>query len=252
MTGGLRGYHPSLLHSHLTLTIQTHRPVKAPLSNMGTHNTAIGELERVVEEPCSSPALDTDLSEEGKANTRLFCSLCKIAVNSPSQLQEHNRGTKHKTILKARSGLGPIKAYPRLCFSSILGHSGEERTFHCEICNVRVNSEPQLKQHISSRRHRDAAAGKTNPLINQHKSVSSAELMYTVLFPTDLPKPVNYGLLPKPTAIAVATTSSHLGLFTPGPSPHPYLSTVHTTQFNQTLLRQSLYSSYKPVLFSPY
>jgi hypothetical protein len=62
-------------------------------------------------------------------------------------------GTKHKTILEARSGLGPIKAYPRLG----PGPSGEqgggpqdpntqERTFHCEICNVRVNSELQLKQ----------------------------------------------------------------------------------------------------------
>lgn len=60
-------------------------------------------------------------------------------------------GTKHKTILEARSGLGPIKAYPRLG-PKPSGESGpadpntQERTFHCEICNVRVNSELQLKQ----------------------------------------------------------------------------------------------------------
>lgn len=63
-------------------------------------------------------------------------------------------GTKHKTILEARSGLGPIKAYPRLGPKPSPEQGGElssdpntqERTFHCEICNVRVNSELQLKQ----------------------------------------------------------------------------------------------------------
>lgn len=62
-------------------------------------------------------------------------------------------GTKHKTILEARSGLGPIKAYPRLGPKPSGEQGGgpvdpntQERTFHCEICNVRVNSELQLKQ----------------------------------------------------------------------------------------------------------
>lgn len=62
-------------------------------------------------------------------------------------------GTKHKTILEARSGLGPIKAYPRLGpkpsgeqGGGLVDPNTQERTFHCEICNVRVNSELQLKQ----------------------------------------------------------------------------------------------------------
>ncbi|KAL6457998.1 hypothetical protein MHYP_G00332280 [Metynnis hypsauchen] len=207
----------------------------------GSHSRASGQMECGVEKPCASPVLNTDQSEEGKVNTRLFCYLCKIAVNSPSQLQEHNRGTKHKTILEARSGLGPIKAYPRLYFSSKSGHSAQERTFHCEICNVRVNSEPQLKQHISSRRHRDAVAGKSNPLVGQYKSLSSAELMYTLLFHKDLPKSFNYGLLPNTMAVAAAATSSNqLALCTAGPSPHLYLPIIHTTQFNPTLLRPAL------------
>lgn len=68
-------------------------------------------------------------------------------------------GTKHKTILEARSGLGPIKAYPRLGPKPIGEQGGgpvdpntQERTFHCEICNVRVNSELQLKQ-VGGRRY---------------------------------------------------------------------------------------------------
>lgn len=54
--------------------------------------------------------------------------------------------------MEARSGLGPIKAYPPLGPKASKDQGGEsdpdtqERTFHCEICNVRVNSELQLKQ----------------------------------------------------------------------------------------------------------
>ncbi|KAG5836570.1 hypothetical protein ANANG_G00256740 [Anguilla anguilla] len=59
-----------------------------------------------------SPAPSPGESEEDKAKKLLYCSLCKVAVNSLSQLEAHNKGTKHKTILEARSGLGPIKAYP--------------------------------------------------------------------------------------------------------------------------------------------
>ncbi|XP_021569330.1 zinc finger protein 385A [Carlito syrichta] len=86
--------------------------------------------------------------EEEKAKRLLYCALCKVAVNSLSQLEAHNKGTKHKTILEARSGLGPIKAYPRLG-PPTPGEPeapAQDRTFHCEICNVKVNSEVQLKQ----------------------------------------------------------------------------------------------------------
>ncbi|KAF3856452.1 hypothetical protein F7725_017175 [Dissostichus mawsoni] len=127
--------------------------------------------------PSPAPSPSSGESEEEKAKKLLYCSLCKVAVNSLSQLEAHNKGTKHKTILEARSGLGPIKAYPRLGPKLSPEQGGElssdpdtqERTFHCEICNVRVNSELQLKQHISSRRHRDGIAGKPNPLLSRHK-----------------------------------------------------------------------------------
>uniref|UniRef100_A0A3Q3N7D7 Zinc finger protein 385B n=1 Tax=Mastacembelus armatus TaxID=205130 RepID=A0A3Q3N7D7_9TELE len=106
-------------------------------------------------------------SEEEKAKKLLYCSLCKVAVNSLSQLEAHNAGSKHKTMLEARSGAGPIKAYPRpgakLKNGSSTGLKGsglQNKTFHCQICDVHVNSEIQLKQHISSRRHKDRVAGK--------------------------------------------------------------------------------------------
>ncbi|KQL59983.1 hypothetical protein AAES_21564 [Amazona aestiva] len=90
-------------------------------------------------------------SEEEKAKKLLYCSLCKVAVNSLSQLEAHNTGSKHKTMVEARNGAGPIKSYPRpgsrlKVQNGSKGSGLQNKTFHCEICDVHVNSEIQLKQ----------------------------------------------------------------------------------------------------------
>ncbi|CAL8239386.1 unnamed protein product, partial [Gadus morhua 'NCC'] len=191
-------------------------PPPAPTGSPGPGVVAPGDLTVPGPPDDTSPAASqapspaSGDSEEDKAKKLLYCSLCKVAVNSLSQLEAHNKGTKHKTIQEARSGLGPIKAYPRLG-PRVPGEPGaspnseansEERTFHCEICNVRVNSELQLKQHISSRRHRDGVAGKPNPLLSRHKKLR--EFMPTLSFSKDLPKNLGAGLLPNPLAVAAA------------------------------------------------
>lgn len=60
-------------------------------------------------------------------------------------------------MLEARNGAGPIKAYPRpgsklkVQATQLNKGSGlQNKTFHCEICDVHVNSEVQLKQVFSS------------------------------------------------------------------------------------------------------
>ncbi|XP_070691653.1 zinc finger protein 385D [Pempheris klunzingeri] len=118
-------------------------------------------------EPEAELEAETDReTEEEKARRLLYCSLCKVAVNSASQLEAHNSGTKHKTMLEARTGVGSIKSFPRPGVKSKLAtitksSTGlQNKTFYCETCDVHVNSETQLKQHISSRRHKDRAAGK--------------------------------------------------------------------------------------------
>uniref|UniRef100_A0A674IBX7 Zinc finger protein 385A n=1 Tax=Terrapene triunguis TaxID=2587831 RepID=A0A674IBX7_9SAUR len=166
-------------------------------------------------------------------------------------------GTKHKTILEARSGLGPIKAYPRLG-PTASGEPGsqdpnaQERTFHCEICNVKVNSEIQLKQHISSRRHRDGVAGKPNPLLSRHKKQrSSAELGGPLAFPKDLPKSLAAGLLPSPLAMAAAMAAAASAPLTLRPTP-PLLQGPPLTH---PLLRPApgpIRTAHGPILFSPY
>uniref|UniRef100_A0A3Q1ICQ2 C2H2-type domain-containing protein n=1 Tax=Anabas testudineus TaxID=64144 RepID=A0A3Q1ICQ2_ANATE len=206
--------------------------------------------------PSPAPSPCSGESEEEKAKKLLYCSLCKVAVNSLSQLEAHNKGTKHKTILEARSGLGPIKAYPRLGPKPSPEQGGEpssdpntqERTFHCEICNVRVNSELQLKQHISSRRHRDGVAGKPNPLLSRHKK--RTDFM-------ELPKTLGAGLLPNPLAVAAAmaaaATSNQLALRPPGPTSHPHHHLLQGSPLS--LLRPApgpIRTTHGPILFTPY
>ncbi|TRY66490.1 hypothetical protein DNTS_005379 [Danionella cerebrum] len=207
--------------------------------------------------PAASP--NSPETEEDKAKKLLYCSLCKVAVNSLSQLEAHNKGTKHKTILEARSGLGPIKAYPRLGPKPSGEQGGgatdpntQERTFHCEICNVRVNSELQLKQHISSRRHRDGVAGKPNPLLSRHKKHRGADL-------ADLTKALGAGLLPSPLAVAAAmaaaASSNPLALRAAAPTPHPHHHLLQGPPLSHAILRPApgpIRTSHGPILFSPY
>uniref|UniRef100_A0A4W5K874 Zinc finger protein 385B n=1 Tax=Hucho hucho TaxID=62062 RepID=A0A4W5K874_9TELE len=143
----------------------------------------------------------SDESEEEKAKKLLYCSLCKVAVNTLSQLEAHNTGSKHKTMLEARDGAGPIKAYPRpgaklKVQATITKGSGlQNKTFHCEICDVHVNSEIQLKQHISSKRYKDRVAGKPfkpkySPYSKQqHSTTTTTTLAAKLAFQKDLVKP---------------------------------------------------------------
>nr|XP_057937691.1 zinc finger protein 385B isoform X2 [Doryrhamphus excisus] len=142
--------------------------------------------------PSSQEAPPIIESEEEKAKKLLYCSLCKVAVNSLSQLQAHNAGSKHKTMLDARSGAGLIKSYPRpgtklkTCVNSAVKGSGlQNKTFHCQICDVHVNSEIQLKQHITSRRHKDRVAGKPSkakytPYNNNNNNMRTQRNSFTV------------------------------------------------------------------------
>ncbi|CAL9703016.1 unnamed protein product [Knipowitschia caucasica] len=231
----------------------------------GTSSSSTGSSSS--EQPMSGPTAPNSTSspetEEDKAKKLLYCSLCKVAVNSLSQLEAHNKGTKHKTILEARSGLGPIKAYPRLGPKPSGEQGGgpvdpntQERTFHCEICNVRVNSELQLKQHISSRRHRDGMAGKPNPLLSRHKKHRGADLTSSLTFSKDLTKALGAGLLPSPLAVAAAmaaaASSNQLALRAAAPAHHHLLQ---GPPLSHAILRPApgpIRTTHGPILFSPY
>uniref|UniRef100_A0A8C2UW48 C2H2-type domain-containing protein n=1 Tax=Chinchilla lanigera TaxID=34839 RepID=A0A8C2UW48_CHILA len=175
-------------------------------------------------------------SEKEKAKKLLHCSLCKVAVNSLSQLGAHNTGSKHKTMVEARDGAGPIKSYlrPGSRLKMQNGNKGaglQNKTFHCEICDVHANYEIQLKQHISSRRHKDRVAGK--PLRPKYSPYNKLQRSPSVLtaklaFQKDMMKPLAPVFLLSPLAAAVAVSSAVAAAFAiciafpeAGPRAHP-------------------------------
>uniref|UniRef100_A0AAY4EVW5 C2H2-type domain-containing protein n=1 Tax=Denticeps clupeoides TaxID=299321 RepID=A0AAY4EVW5_9TELE len=195
-------------------------------------------------------------SEEEKAKKLLYCSLCKVAVNSLSQLEAHNTGSKHKTMLEARSGAGPIKAYPRpgsklKVQATVLKGSGlQNKTFHCEICDVHVNSEIQLKQHISSRRHKDRVAGKPmkpkySPYNKQQRS--SSALAAKLALQKDLVKPISPAFI---SSHFSPTTVPSISLH-----PRPNTSIFQTATLPPSFLRAApgpIRPSTGSILFAPY
>ncbi|XP_045153394.1 zinc finger protein 385D isoform X2 [Echinops telfairi] len=236
-------------------------------------------------------------TEEEKAKRLLYCSLCKVAVNSASQLEAHNSGTKHKTMLEARNGSGTIKAFPRAGVKGKgpvnKGNTGlQNKTFHCEICDVHVNSETQLKQHISSRRHKDRAAGKppkpkyspynklqkgAHPLgMNSflwkynHQQTNKIRLPSTfaedfltsqvghlqvkLVFSKEPSKPLAPRILPNPLAAAAAAAAVAVNSpFSLRPAPAATL--FQTSALPPALLRPApgpIRTAHTPVLFAPY
>ncbi|KAM9307481.1 zinc finger protein 385D [Gastrophryne carolinensis] len=210
----------------------------------------------------TSSICPSEETEEEKAKRLLYCSLCKVAVNSASQLEAHNSGTKHKTMVEARNGSGTIKAFPRTSVKGRLliskGSTGlQNKTFHCEICDVHVNSETQLKQHISSRRHKDRAAGKPpkpkySPYNKVQKTTTSTGIKLALS--KQRLKPLSSRILPNPlaaaAAAAVVAANSPFNLRTT-----PAATLFQTSALPPALLRPApgpIRTTHTPVLFAPY
>lgn len=99
------------LASLMTLTTPTPAPAASPIVPISataatapeTPSAAVGD-ERPPElnspsepdqEPEAEPEAESDAeTEEEKARRLLYCSLCKVAVNSASQLEAHNSGKR--------------------------------------------------------------------------------------------------------------------------------------------------------------
>lgn len=100
------------LSSLTTLTMPTPAPVASPIpvpsspaATAPETTSAAGGDERLSKlnspsepdlDPEAEPEAETDgETEEEKARRLLYCSLCKVAVNSASQLEAHNSGKRH-------------------------------------------------------------------------------------------------------------------------------------------------------------
>ncbi|KAF3692323.1 Zinc finger protein 385D Zinc finger protein 659 [Channa argus] len=218
-------------------------------------------------EPEAEPEAEADTeTEEEKARRLLYCSLCKVAVNSASQLEAHNSGTKHKTMLEARSGVGSIKSFPRPGVKSKLATSTksstglQNKTFYCETCDVHVNSETQLKQHISSRRHKDRAAGKpAKPKYSPYSKPQKGQTKQTIKLTLGKERQcqrLTTQIIPAhlaAVAAAIGNSFAHRTNHTTNHAPTPAL--FQTQTLPAALLRPApgpVRTSHPQVLFAPY
>ncbi|XP_070768002.1 zinc finger protein 385D isoform X2 [Enoplosus armatus] len=270
-----------------TLTTPTPTPVASPIVPSTTAATApettsaAGGDERPSKlsspsepdpEPEAEPEAETEdvETEEEKARRLLYCSLCKVAVNSASQLEAHNSGTKHKTMLEARTGVGSIKSFPRPGVKSKLAATPksstglQNKTFYCETCDVHVNSETQLKQHISSRRHKDRAAGKpAKPKYSPYSKPQKGQTKQPIKLSLGKERqcqPLTAQIIPAHLAAVAAAAAAALGnTFThrtnhaTNHAPTPAL--FQTQTLPAALLRPApgpVRTSHPQVLFAPY
>ncbi|XP_041939837.1 zinc finger protein 385D isoform X2 [Alosa sapidissima] len=113
-------------------------------------------------------SVDEEKDPKKSSKQHLHCPVCKITVNSSSQLEAHYSGSKHKLMLEGQSvqprRRGKLVSSRMATRTKRHGNKSctplASQSFHCDICDITVNSETQLKQHTSSRRHKDRLAGK--------------------------------------------------------------------------------------------
>ncbi|XP_057202644.1 zinc finger protein 385D isoform X5 [Triplophysa rosa] len=132
----------------------------------------------VVTSEQDSPTGETQAEKDPKKTKQhLHCPICKVTVNSTTQMEAHNSGTKHKLMMEGQSVLprrrGKAMSSRTSCKSKRLASKGSvgvaSKSFYCEVCEIHVNSETQLSQHMNSRRHKDRLAGKPpKPKFNPH------------------------------------------------------------------------------------
>ncbi|KAF7668742.1 hypothetical protein LDENG_00290940 [Lucifuga dentata] len=173
---------------------------------------AAGQLAKTGSHPDTSSTNGETHTDEDKdpkkSKAHLHCPVCKVTVNSISQLEAHNSGTKHKLMLEGHSVLprrrGKVVATRAGCKSKRLGSKGSvgvpSKNFQCEVCEIFVNSETQLSQHMNSRRHKDRLAGKPpKPKFTPHsKSQPSSSLATKLALQKQLTKSLTTGFLHSP------------------------------------------------------
>ncbi|XP_009325299.1 PREDICTED: zinc finger protein 385C [Pygoscelis adeliae] len=234
-------------------------------TSMASSATQAAEVQAA--ESGSSVSSAPESEKEGKKSKQhLYCPTCKVTVNSLSQLEAHNTGAKHKSMLEGHSTQmrrGRGKLLSRAGHKSKrIGNKGsiniQNKAFHCQVCEIYVNSETQLKQHMSSRRHKDRLAGKPpKPKYSPYNKLQkNAALAVSILksklaLQKHLTKTLATRFLPSPlTAAAVCAM----------PGPLALRPAAATTLFQAPILGPALFrtppahvrTTPGPIVFAPY
>ncbi|NXT32957.1 Z385C protein, partial [Pelecanoides urinatrix] len=225
-------------------------------------SSATPAAEAQAAESGSSVSSAPESEKEGKKSKQhLYCPTCKVTVNSLSQLEAHNTGAKHKSMLEGHStqmrrGRGKLLSRAGHKAKRI-GNKGsiniQNKAFHCQVCEIYVNSETQLKQHMSSRRHKDRLAGKPpKPKYSPYNKLQkNAALASKLALQKHLTKTLATRFLPSPlTAAAVCAM----------PGPLALRPAAATTLFQAPILGPALFrtppahvrTTPGPIVFAPY
>ncbi|NXL46449.1 Z385C protein, partial [Podilymbus podiceps] len=225
-------------------------------------SSAAQAAEAQAAESGSSVSSAPESEKEGKKSKQhLYCPTCKVTVNSLSQLEAHNTGAKHKSMLEGHSTQmrrGRGKLLSRAGHKSKrIGNKGsiniQNKAFHCQVCEIYVNSETQLKQHMSSRRHKDRLAGKPpKPKYSPYNKLQkNAALASKLALQKHLTKTLATRFLPSPlTAAAICAM----------PGPLALRPAAATTLFQAPILGPALFrtppahvrATPGPIVFAPY
>ncbi|NXN18187.1 Z385C protein, partial [Indicator maculatus] len=210
----------------------------------------------------SSVSSTPESEKEGKKSKQhLYCPTCKVTVNSLSQLEAHNTGAKHKSMLEghgAQLRRGRGKLLSRAGHKSKrIGNKGsiniQNKAFQCQVCEIYVNSETQLKQHMSSRRHKDRLAGKPpKPKYSPYSKLQkNAALASKLALQKHLTKTLATRFLPSPLTAATVCAM---------PGPLALRPAAATTLFQAPILGPALFRTPPahvrptpgPIVFAPY
>ncbi|XP_074748163.1 zinc finger protein 385C isoform X2 [Strix uralensis] len=237
-------------------------------------SSAAQAAEAQAAESGSSVSSAPESEKEGKKSKQhLYCPTCKVTVNSLSQLEAHNTesacgecplcppGAKHKSMLEGHStqvrrGRGKLLSRAGHKAKRI-GNKGsiniQNKAFHCQVCEIYVNSETQLKQHMSSRRHKDRLAGKPpKPKYSPYNKLQkNAALASKLALQKHLTKTLATRFLPSPLTTAAVCAM---------PGPLALRPAAATTLFQAPILGPALFrtppahvrTTPGPIVFAPY
>nr|XP_020513942.1 zinc finger protein 385C-like isoform X1 [Labrus bergylta] len=228
------------------------------------------KLEEVKLEEVKLEEVKAEEEMEAKSNKRqhLHCPTCKVTVNSSSQLEAHCSGSKHKQMLdghnssqshrRVRMTSSPrpnCRIKQRMGTKTRAVMSVSSQPFHCEMCQVSVNSETQLKQHMSSRRHKERLAGKPVKVKfpPYNKLQPSAILATKLALQKQLSKALPAGFLTSPfnpAALCTMASGPFALRLPPGPT-----TIIQGPLISPTLFRPApgpLRATHAPIIFSPY
>ncbi|NXD65791.1 Z385C protein, partial [Eolophus roseicapillus] len=240
-------------------------PPASELSEATSDTTSVtspGTEVQAAESGSSSGSSAPESEKEGKKSKQhLYCPTCKVTVNSLSQLEAHNTGAKHKSMLEGhgtqlRRGRGKLLSRAGHK-SKRIGNKGsiniQNKAFHCQVCEIYVNSETQLKQHMSSRRHKDRLAGKPpKPKYSPYNKLQkNAALASKLALQKHLTKTLATRFLPSPLAAAAVCAM---------PGPLALRPAAAATLFQAPILGPALFRTPPahvrptpgPIVFAPY